>query len=488
MVKPLCFTKDLKGGFMKLQKSLVFFLLALLVIASIALIGCGSTGSSGGGGSTKTVTGKLGYGYTKLLPGRIQSSMTLTYVNAVVAIPYNNTDFWNTGLTLNSMVTSEIDADGNFNLPLSSSVSNNWVLLLLDTTQEEKEDQVVGYVAMKVGDDGLLGLPIDTAKTDTISLGSLERTGSDAVSTVEAITNLNLSASALAEMAKNDNMLKSLKNLYINYNAAADEHLLVLPIMIYRGGDHQDILAGVPSDPGKIVSSPRLYSLHTQTNAVLFDAAEQQAGNLPVSLEAPAGQTFDLAYYESATTRETVSSISSPEFLRATDDIAVHHNFLIEAGYFIGTIPSGYWNIVNAGTPLATFDIDVANPVDEVHGWPITYIPEPRITTNESGVVTAISIDWYMNEGGTLTKVTDFTAFNQMLCGQVQVSYMYDTDVDVVENQYYSTVPTSIISFDNAWHFPWSGGGSPTLQMFTINYTINGVGYIFGWTTDSHNI
>ena len=45
----------------------------------------------------------------------------------------------------------KINADGTFEVLINTTTADNWILLLIDSTQQDKKDRVVGYVTMGQG-------------------------------------------------------------------------------------------------------------------------------------------------------------------------------------------------------------------------------------------------------------------------------------------------------------------------------------------------
>ena len=99
---------------------------------------------------------------------------TGTSVDEIVAIPYNRV---NGQAMLDSAVTGDLGVDGSFSLSLDAS--QDYVLLLVNSTATQPQDKVVAYVTMasSTTGDSVVSMPVSHASA-TIDLGKVSPSAS----------------------------------------------------------------------------------------------------------------------------------------------------------------------------------------------------------------------------------------------------------------------------------------------------------------------
>ncbi len=279
-------------------------------------------------------------------------------------------------------------------------------------------------------------------------------------------------------MAKTDETLKGLKNLYANFNPATQKYYFIDPVYLWEGGSQATINNQYP-DPAAIFSAAnKVYYFYLKTNKVDYDPNDvlNHASNLTLTPPSP----VDIANVD-------FSGIRSPGVETLTDE-AAYATFessgviISEWLYFKGQVPSGKWVEKVGNTAVCTFDLSATYASDEA-GNPKIYVPVIQVTTTPTNLVTAIDIKWYLNTGSGFEPVTDLSTLAASLGGNIMLWLSAGPGV-IDEYHYFGGTTTRVDTFDHAWTFPRSASGDNVLKSITIDYNRNFVGYRLQWDKD----
>ena len=196
--------------------------LAIAVTCATCFGACGDSGGGGGGGGLTSVH----------LTGSIPASATLKHarrsglrlgglgaggIDRVVAIPHDHGGV--SAFELSRAVVAPIASDGTFDLVLPVG-SQDYVLLLEDSTASSRTERVRAYVTLDQVGDTLVSLPVSTATGD-IPLGALAEVADEAVADVAPMVTEDrfaLTTEVLAQRAQTDDAFRSVVNAWINYD------------------------------------------------------------------------------------------------------------------------------------------------------------------------------------------------------------------------------------------------------------------------------
>ncbi len=489
-----------------MKKQFIFTILGLLTLS--LLYGCGSSNNAGSSSPVRSssptpvrsssptpvqasptpdialqvsIGGKLGSGY-KIASKGFSTKSTEINVTAICAVPYSPEHLWEMNTYLGQAQLATIQSDESFSLSLNKTISTNWVLLLLDTNEAEKIDQVKGYVAVKVDDsNNLIQFSLDAANS-SINLGTLETSSNSTdeaqtTQTTEAAS-FNLSPTVLLEMAKTDETLKGLKNLYANFNPTTGKYFFIDPVYLWDGWSQSTINNRYPEPTELFAAGNHVYYFYLKTNSLDYDPQNVLDHNSTLTMTPPA--PIDIANIDFSGIGESGVAVITDEAAYATYESS--GVIMSEWLYFKGQVPSGKWVEKVGSKPICTFDLSATYSTDEA-GRPKLYIPVVQVTTNESSIVTSIDIKWYVNTGSGFEPVTDLTTLAASLGGNMML-WLSSGPGAIDEYHYFNGLTTKVDTFSHNWTFPRTVLGTPELSSITIDYNRNFVGYRFAWDSD----
>jgi len=383
---------------------------------------------------------------------------------------------------------------GSFNVGIDTDVSEDWLILLIDSTKAAKKDQVIAYVTMGLGDDNMIKIPAGDASGDEIDFGTLDDNGNgEAVNSNSAATNeafFELSPANLLAIAKTDDMLKAVKNIYINYNSSTGYFYHAMPIFNFKSGTISSLIDAAPSAAAaaSIVSaSNRMYHFIIKTNAgPWIDSDETPEDNPPATVTLVPPENITIGSWDGITT-----NVYGPT---GTDGTAipntygyVDHNapntpsdqLILGYTYFSGEIAEGYWELRNDSTTLCTFDVSQAFSVDALDN-PKIFVPVPSLELDASRNITKITITWYMYDSTTspyYTAVTDTTILESTAAGSLYLQISENNDnisLPFAQTEITSTAFNGTHNVDTLIANP--------AYSIVLNYVMNGVTFRFVWT------
>ncbi len=514
---------------------------------------CG--GSGGGSPSSQTsgksisVTGKVSsLSYTVAYNGNIIDKILNFFTGRkVVAASGEEVDaVW--GLpTLKGEISPEsfkykvnipINADGIFtvNLPKTAKIhlgrkqvtlNLNWILLLINTNAQSKKDMIVDYITLSDSNDSLLWIPISDA-LGNINLGVLFQNGNEARSSAtlsEEAGTFSPSLNQLKQIAKSDNVLKNIKNIFMNYDENTGEYWMLQPY--FGWNDNPLSIKNQWSNPDNLSFYGYAFYLSTNntTNPTFSDVCQ---GNKIMKLYPPtaihlidtSSVSFDNStpiYTEKAqieTDSDGTQECSGHYFYLATDNDSLNpgymYNFIVGDSNLLAPdnqtqrIPSGYWtlkmydNTTHYESTVAMFDLSIASPFDS-EGNPTIFFPSVKVNVDSNDTIQSIQIKFYTFSSSGWTEVTDPVVLEKML-SELAVSLDYYGGSQRIEDNYYVIGENDILSnssltlpitidaskLDHVWKFSgYNGNAEPVAESISVGYSMGNVDFRFVWRNQS---
>lgn len=414
-------------------------------------------------------------------------------VNEVWALPLYNGEFHPSVFAYAKRAT--VTSSG-FELTLEK---RNWVLILLNTSAASRADQVVGYVAMTVGDFGLQNIPLEAA-SGNLSLGELTRSGTETRSSKTAEDNsatVGVTTANLLAMAKSDDTLKVIKNSYRNYNGSL--FTTIKPFFAWSKSTIGTSINNTYSSPASTIASDfKGYLFYMNSNDLsTVSFSRICAGSDTMTLLPPTsvtnnsatktfspGDPFSSAYGTGSGQSGTSCGVGTNLYIR--DDSAtyssVQFNFSANVsggsnGYLAPPIPSGDWTLKVNSTTVASFEGNLGNPF-ESNDTTKPIVPVPAIQATVSGsTISSVQLKWYQRAigGSTYTEITDATQLAQLSSVAIGLT---DYGVSPRRDEMSSTLTTSTGYSFTPSTYTW---GTTSGVSISVSFTIFGVAYYYDW-------
>ena len=399
--------------------------------AALLILGCSSGGSGGSSLPTTGTPGVANFGISGRVGTEFQASAALSTsstagpVDQVMALPTNN-DLYSRE-DLENAITASVSAEGDFEITLPTSSDRDWVLLLLATSLERK-DQIQGYVALSDVDDTLIQIPASAAQGD-LSLGTLSSDGDEAVSETtidEAETTFSFTVDQLRELARTDNLLKAIKNVYINYDEASTRSLNVRGS--YSWTRPGNLMPGQLTHPSEYEYSGFSFTLSCE-NCSEFTWEQIRDKTRTITVYPPEPITVGSDTWNATNPFENDGTMDTEirdggdwrwtgdgdfsalvQWDENNIDLRVHPPNLD----FVDPPPEGLWTYELNGTPFAYADVGVTDPFDE-NGNILVLLPAVRLQTNAENQVTQVTVQFYRysRSTGSFTLVSDLSMFER---------------------------------------------------------------------------
>jgi hypothetical protein len=451
------------------------------------------------------LTGRLGSSYQNLKAATVSRAAVArdltTPVDSVCVFPAGKLDgSWPAAELAASATTYPINADGTFSAPLGSA-DMNWVYLLVDSTAARR-DQVVGFVS--IGDDGgqtLVQFPTASVKSD-IDCGSLTQTGDESVSSTNVASvagSFTLDVASLREIARRDNVLKAARNNYVNYDPASGVCYLLVPRFNWRGS--RSSIDNRASTPGSDALDYEGYYPQFSSNDDAITLASLVSGAAVLELYPPSTVQVDAGakVYGPAAPLSSAGAayaagygpadgndikVSAPEFFainfKVNDGESRADGFAfkpVETGSGIN-VPfmrdyAGTWTLKKNGTAIGWFDLSVASPADAT-GRCALYTPSVKVTTDGSGIISRVDVQFYAWDGSGYTAAADVAALNQLV-GQYMLGFMNGS---AEEYKYTSSQDSAGMEFSFSGFTNRMRLADTVIQ---LSYTVAGVNVNFWW-------
>jgi hypothetical protein len=431
----------------------------LLAVSLLVVLSC--TKTSPGIDQAKNTTGIATITGRLNRTGLAKSKATMTF-DRIWATPLPGGNVTAISSLLGSSKLCDIDSAGNFALDINKSFGN-YLLLLIDSKQTDKTMQVQGYVTVGMGDACMLRLPIDKMSGDSLNLGNLNNSThpEEFASDTSLSQQFTLSAEDLLRIARNDESLRAIKNVYLNYNPADGSYIAMTPTFRWNAA-YIPAITNTYYDPTLIASAVKMYYFGITDTNLAFDSST-------VSLEAP-GPVSLLLNLLDGTKENLGTSVGGNYFLFGPNKNSC------ESPYFTDAIPAGYWTLKVSGQQVAVFDIGCAYQTDSM-GLPKIFIPAPRLTIGSDSIVTAVDIKWYGYSHNGYEEISDPQLLASMIQGKVGVGLNNYTH-SINDNTSYEIGPISIGSLSHSWAVGADHSASSfILEEVTIDYQMNGLFY-----------
>ncbi len=313
----------------------------------------------------------------------------------------------------------------------------SWALVLRNDTVFATErmagiERIVNIPG--AGESALVGQrPAELAAGASVDLGDVDAEGKaeTMLSDLDSLFADESNSASVADIAKTNRSLGTLVNVVANANPEAKTYWEFIPFFSWGGA--ASAVKNVYSQPADVVyDSMGVYITVNDPEKLTFDEvcsessvlleivppADVAYGEMTFGPNNPISNAGHSAIASNATSHSTTrecgnqhDSTSGPLFVRSfsTDGDRFLFNTTID-----DTPPEGAWSVHKDGTSIAQFNLSPASPFDSV-GHPVVYIPSLKVTTDQSGVITAVHVKFYAFESGQFVEVSDLTAFRKVV-------------------------------------------------------------------------
>jgi len=485
---------------------MVAILLLVALAVSFNYIACGGASSSSGSSSsaqhTISVRGHAGTGYmayaspgnfldrfcSLFSPSLAWAPIPIVNVDKVIAIQIDR------GYISSYFIQTAKEATftaGEFTLSLETD--RDWILLLVDTTAVSDIDKFVGYVAYRVDSgNSLLNLPASSATVTDINLGDLDKSGDEALSTNPVTaTDFAMTPEGLLTLAKNDNLFRAVKNVYINYKNGV--YYNIRPDFTWHGE-----YAGI-ENAYQVVTNYEYFSHSFQLDSndgITMDAVAGINGTAkkllelypPTGAEVPTRGGF-VTYTDSAplsnagsVTTTTggsglrMATAGNPGEFFAGETTSGNTSYVYGSGCLTGTIPAGLWTYKINGVTKGQFDCAVSTPLTgdyKING----FVPVLKVNVEATitKTITSVDVKWYALSGTDYAEITDSAILSHLIKSTVFISGGTRYDSITLD----STMSHGTPALD--WSFGTAGPANKQAEAFGVFYQTGGVGYTFNW-------
>jgi hypothetical protein len=406
---------------------------------------------------------------------------------------------------------------------LSSNQANETMLMLIDDTQEDPLDRIVGFIGMGGGGDSLIRLPIASLNSDEteLDLGNLkvDATGdySDSSNLASNSSKFSLSENILNETAKVDSVARHVKNIYANRNEQGI-YYSAQPFYIIDG-DATDALAQFSDASTLSPSSPDSggFGIYFRSNDSKVElskicAASSDANHVRIDIIPPA----DVKDGENSSTVYSTSNPMSNQDVTGLSQSSNGQNcqggtffasgdgsFNVGGGGFGAKMPDGKWILNVEQQKVATFDLASASPFDS-EGKPTIYMPSVKISSGTDQKITTIEVKWfvYSRQSSTYVELENLEAFDLNTKNfSIEISdYDYNSESksvlinenEVLNGNIVKFAMSDIVSPEGGT--PWSNGflkpgttgpNEATAESVSINYELSGISFRFDFRTSN---
>jgi hypothetical protein len=405
--------------------------------------------------------------------------------------------------------------NGKFIITLSGSISaDDWVLLLVNSDADNRADTIVSYVSISDLNERLLQFPIKKM-SGTIELGNIQvDDDSDDESTAdtgldELATACSLSYGQLRQMAKTDDLVKSIRNLYCNatFDNSGNVSSYYQPVLQHRWlqniltaenqfSTHEDHYQGygleIYFDSDDISWSDLIdpsidaVNLFPPTDISIVDFYSQSSSldygvDVPIPSDGPFNPNLDSAYD---------NDLGFCAFKNVHNLIRLQYASTPVHTWsgFEGIIPEGDWLLTDSeqNETFANFDFSFESPFND-DGTSKIYIPSLKITTGGDDKISVISVRWLLYDQTTETyEVVTDTDILMDLSSEIrmdlncQIGSGVNTHWDITNLDLISDASTEYEPEDVMYLNKENATGL-NLVWVSIRYTLNGATFIFDW-------
>ena len=358
-------------------------------------------------------------------------------------------------------------------------------------------------MTLSAGDAGLQLLPLSDAKGD-IDLGEVTKNGLETKTSRTVVDNagaIGLSAESLLLMAKTDDTLDLIRNIYANYDESTGQYVMVMPSFSWSYGE---LLVDTVSDPAATVRRLRGYEISFVTNNPTLDLKKtcDQTDALvmvPPSRVATLGDAMDWSPekpFSSGTGRAyqyepDACSAGDFYFNEEKGDPSGRRLFIgmqCASGrelceYMKTPVPSGEWKLRSGAAELAVFDGSLGTPFEDNNtSKPTIPIPSIKVVSAE-GTVKRVEVSWNLrNPDGGYARLEDKAYLKSRLpfVGIALSNFAIKREDDKYEAAALSADTNYVFTLkEQAWGVPGSGKGSAEAQYISLSFYKDGVDYKF---------
>ncbi|MFW6281907.1 MAG: hypothetical protein ACOC1O_03830 [bacterium] len=343
-------------------------LISIIFLSLNILVGCSSENNGSNNiDETINISGQV-INDTNVSSNSISSQNNDINADNIWAFPLK---YDNTGeIDINFIEEKEeftINKDGTFSIDVNDlNESDQYIFVLVDD-QASLEEKFVGFLAVKGGEDNLNSILINDLNS-AIDLGEVNKENNEFISDKSIIdiseNFTTLSNSDLRELSIADNLIKTIKNYYINYYF----------------GDYKFMgYSYYAAHLGPIESNQftKKFNIDDSNINYYFKTSNGPSDIMGYELSAPDNTTYDILPDGN---QQYMTSKSASEKLPRTS-------------------PSGFWNLYDEkNDKIGKYDFSINNPVDK-EGYLIGYIPTFKLNVNNDGKVETVTLKWYLNNG-----------------------------------------------------------------------------------------
>jgi hypothetical protein len=410
------------------------------------------------------------------------------------------------------------------NIHLNSNQANETMLMLIDETQEDPLDRIVGFVGMGGGGDSLIRLPIASLNSEEseLDLGELKMDAagdySDSSNLASNSSKFSLSENILNETAKVDSVARHVKNIYANRNDQGI-YYSAQPFYIIDGdatdalAQFSDVTAMSPSSPDSGGFGIYFRSNDSKVELSKICAASSDANHVRIDIIPPA----DVKDGENSSTVYSTSNPMSNQDVTGLSQSSNGQNcqggtffasgdgsFNVGAGGFGSKMPDGKWVVNVDQQKVATFDLASAKPFDS-QGKSTIYMPSVKISSGSDQKITTIEVKWfvYSRESSTYVELENLEGFNlntKNLSIEISDYTAPSGQAESVMIQDNEIVNDNIVKFSMSdiesvtGGTPWNNGflkpgttdpNEATAESVSINYELSGISFRFDFRTSN---
>ncbi len=424
---------------------------------------------------------------------------------------------FNLGKTITVEEVAAVYPDVTNEFPAGTTFDVDWLLVMMNGTTPVNVVELQGDTTY----DGMISIPLSAFEPTSMNLGNVSSTDGAATLTVGGIeSDVTLSSSSLAALARTDDILRTIKDIIRNCDTATNKCISAQQSFIFMG-DYANIVDAASYDKASSYSGYQVpFYLTDYYDKTDFDGICPASGPVTIVYQlTPPGDvavlvsgqtvTFDTANPWSSgtntgtiqTTNDGLKCFKDTLYVGksdASDDWMLQFLTGDTAEQLTTDMPAGDWVLSRSSdggatfTQIATFEFALAKPVDD-QGNPIVFVPAIRFDTDgtaDNGLTT-VHIKWYQHNGTDYAEVTDAALLDSLL-GSFQFSMSDGNGVAPDNVQRYDSV--MVESFDTAsldvsdlegngkFYYNYTGADKYRLDYVGISYQFGGQSFRFAWT------
>ena len=401
-------------------------------------------------------------------------------IDTIVAVTYETRILTD---SIRNATSSTVGADGTFEISVDQGALN-CLLLLIDSTKERRF-QVAGYVALIENGESLIGLPIENSDSN-VDFGNVTLVGDVASASMnleEGADIFNVDLLFLRQRARIDDVLKHVRNVYINYDPLLDVQRCETPLIFKLANELPD--ANAASDQSGWYNNELGIWLYGETN---FDASLDDLLTEAVVLELypPADINVEGTIFGPANpiTTAGLTDNSTPDYAFVANNgllIEYHRQTREISQMYVGfapqlPLPTDDWVLFRNGEEYAYFDIGFASPFDDDGNLRI-YLPSLSLTVDETGTVTKLQVSWQYFDSliSSFIDIVDTASFIAAI-DHAGISFVRFPGEDgyFADNFEATGFTLDQSHFGSAWAYAETVGVTQVFRMF-------GLDYVMGW-------